>query len=60
MEMKTEKKFRVYAIKDGIVDTYREVFASSAEEAIDKAFPDEEYRETGYPPVYMDIEAVEL
>ena len=58
--MKIEKKYRVYAIKDGIVDTYREVIASSEEEAIDKAFTEREYRETGYPSIYMDIEAVEL
>ena len=58
--MKTEKKFRVYAIKDGIVDTYREVFASSEEEAVDKAFTEEEYRETGYPPIYMDIGVTKL
>ena len=54
-----EKKFRVYAIKNGIVDTYREVLASSKEEAINKSFTEEEYLETGYPSIYMDIEAVE-
>ena len=54
------KRFRVYAIKDGIVSTYRDVFASSKEDAISKAFTEEEYLETGYPSVYMDIEAVEL
>ena len=59
--MEKEKKFRVYVKNSvGIVDTYREVMASSEEEAIDKAFPEEEYRETGYPSIYMDIEAVEL
>lgn len=55
-----EKKFRVYVKKDGIIDTYREVMASSKEEAINKAFPEEEYLETGYPYIYMDIEVVEL
>ena len=54
-----KKKFRVYVKKDGIVDTYRDVMASSKEEAINKAFTEEEYLETGYPSIYMDIEAVE-
>ena len=55
-----ENKFRVYAIKNGVVDTYRDVSASSKEEAIKKAFTEEEYLETGYPYIYMDIEAVEI
>ena len=55
-----EKKFRVYVIQGGIVDTYREVMASSKEDAINKAFTEEEYLETGYPSIYMGIEAVEI
>ena len=54
------KKFRVYAIKNGIIDSFKEVLASSKEEAINKAFTEEEYLDTGYPYIYMDIEAVEL
>ena len=53
------EKFRVYAIKDGVIDTFREVMASSKEEAINVAFTEEEYLETGYPSIYMDIEVVE-
>ena len=55
-----EKKFRVYVMREGIVDTYRDVMASSKEDAINKAFTVEEYLETGYPSIYMDIEAVEF
>ena len=53
------KKFRVYAIKNGIIDSFKEVLASSKEEAINKAFTEEEYLDTGYPYIYMDIEAIE-
>ena len=47
-------------MQEGIVSTYREVLASSKEEAISKAFTEEEYMETGYPSIYMNLEAVEL
>ena len=54
-----EKKFRVYVMRKGIVDTYREVLASSKEDAINRAFTEEEYIETGYPSIYMELEVVE-
>ena len=55
-----EKKFRVYAIKNGVIDTFREVLAPSKEEAINMAFTEEEYLETGYPSIDMNIEVVLL
>ena len=54
-----EKKFRVYVVEDGIVSTYRDVLASSKEDAINRAFSEEEYLETGYPSIYMELEVVE-